>query len=301
MNLMSMLTATDRAKMNDNVQWFQQLREKNQKDLSQNYFEILYGTASWLVDQLESGTGDKFFLGMAGAQGSGKSTFAKMLQAVLQDLFEISALILSLDDFYLTHKQRVELGSAVHPLLLTRGVPGTHDINLLSEIIGDLRHDRPARIPVFSKAEDDRTGSRLVETQGTRVILCEGWCWGARPVSEDELADPINQLEVTKDADGTWRRFVNDRLKDYQDVFLTNKSIFLAVPDMASVRTWRWQQEQEAPSGSRSMDREAVAEFIMYYERISLRMLRDQPADSALTLQLGDDHEFLGADLNPDN
>ncbi|HJL61796.1 MAG TPA: hypothetical protein QF517_07540 [Pseudomonadales bacterium] len=51
---MSMLTATDRAKMNDNVQWFQQLREKNQKDLSQNYFEILYGTASWLVDQLES-------------------------------------------------------------------------------------------------------------------------------------------------------------------------------------------------------------------------------------------------------
>ena len=34
------------------------------------------------------------------------------------------------DDFYLTQAQRQDLAQQIHPLLKSRGVPGTHDVPL---------------------------------------------------------------------------------------------------------------------------------------------------------------------------
>src|SRR4051812_24782738 len=67
--------------------------------------------------------------GLCGSQGSGKSTMALFLQVLLQDR-GLKTAILSLDDLYLTLPERERLAADVHPLLRTRGVPGTHDVGL---------------------------------------------------------------------------------------------------------------------------------------------------------------------------
>jgi len=52
---------------------------------------------------------------------------ATYLFSILGDGVEV----LSLDDFYLGHAARLQLARDIHPLLATRGVPGTHDIAFL--------------------------------------------------------------------------------------------------------------------------------------------------------------------------
>ena len=94
-------------------------------------------------------------LGICGAQGSGKSTLARAVeQAAVRK--GITAATLSLDDLYLTRAQREALGCTVHPLLRTRGVPGTHDMALGLEILDALERGEAARLPRFDKASDDR-------------------------------------------------------------------------------------------------------------------------------------------------
>ena len=92
--------------------------------------------------------------------------------------------MLGIDDFYLTKDQRVELAARVHPLLATRGPPGTHDIDALIGALMSLLEGRSVEVPVFDKGIDDRSGTRAVSGPVDRVIV-EGWCvgvieWGAR-------------------------------------------------------------------------------------------------------------------------
>ena len=46
----------------------------------------------------------------------------------------------------------------VHPLFMTRGVPGTHDINLINKIINQLKKKnfKTVLIPKFDKSIDNR-------------------------------------------------------------------------------------------------------------------------------------------------
>ena len=52
---------------------------------------------------------------------------------------------MSLDDFYLPRAERVDLAKSIHPLAITRGPPGTHDVETLVDVIKK-----------FNKALDDR-------------------------------------------------------------------------------------------------------------------------------------------------
>ena len=74
----------------------------------------------------------------------------------------------------------------------------------------------------FDKSRDDR----VPEAEWTphrgpvEVVLLEGWCVGARPQQEEALTAPVNELERKEDADGAWRRYINQRLEsDYTDLF----------------------------------------------------------------------------------
>src|SRR6185503_18821212 len=105
-------------------------------------------------------------VGVCGSQGSGKSTACA---AVVKDMqaFGISTAVLSLDDLYLPLAARRDLASRVHPLLRTRGVPGTHDTTLGLATLQALRDRRAVRLPRFDKSTDDRmaeTGWELSDT-----------------------------------------------------------------------------------------------------------------------------------------
>ena len=98
--------------------------------LPADYAEVVKGVGEPLAEDIASHVpAGGLVVGICGAQGSGKST----LTAVLRKLLEMRGLrvaSLSLDDLYLTRGERRELAARIHPLLATRGVPGTHDVEL---------------------------------------------------------------------------------------------------------------------------------------------------------------------------
>src|SRR5262249_32807486 len=88
---------------------------------------------------------------LAGPQGSGKATDARVLQLLLREA-GLKAVTLSLDDLYLPKAARVRLARDVHPLLATRGVPGTHDVALGVDVLHRLARTGETQLPRFDKA-----------------------------------------------------------------------------------------------------------------------------------------------------
>jgi D-glycerate 3-kinase len=228
-------------------------------------------------------------VGLCGAQGSGKSTAAAALCEILLHE-DLPAVALSIDDFYLPRAQRAELARAVHPLLLTRGVPGTHDVELAMATIESLADPGVTPLPSFDKATDDRRPrSQWRSAEGPfRVVILEGWCVGARAQSGAELAQPVNALERDEDTQGRWRRHVNDTLATrYTSLFnRLSPLVMLAAPSFEVVHGWRTEQERKlrarlAASGgdaSRVLDDAAIARFIRHYERLTRHILAEMPA-----------------------
>jgi D-glycerate 3-kinase len=235
-------------------------------------------------------------VGLTGPQGSGKSTLAARLAPLLGE-HGLRAAVLSLDDLYLTKAQRQALARKVHPLLATRGVPGTHDAPLGANLMHDLRTPVVTLVPRFDKARDDRlplSAWRRVEGP-VDVILFEGWCVGARPQPDAALAAPVNALERTRDAEGVWRRYVNDMLRGpYDDLFgpVIGLQVLLRAPDFEAVLGWRQQQEHEliARTGQGQSDAE-LAQFVQHYERLSRWIDAEMPGRADISVQLGPDRE----------
>jgi D-glycerate 3-kinase len=227
-----------------------------------------------------------FVIGIAGAQGSGKSTAAALLAALLRKR-GLRVAILSIDDLYLDRGARERLARDVHPLFVTRGVPGTHDPTLGLAIIAALGRAGRVAVPRFDKARD-RQGKPDAVAAPVDVLLLEGWCVGARPQEDAALADPINALEAEEDAAGRWRRHANTALAgDYQRLFARiDRLVLLAAPGFDVVAGWRREQERGLDDG---MDDAAVARFVEHYRRLSLHMLAEMPGRADLVIHLAPD------------
>src|SRR5690606_32636532 len=146
---------------------------------------------------------------ITGLQGTGKSTIAAQLVGLARER-GLHAVALSIDDFYLDHDERARLGREVHPLLATRGPPGSHDVALACEVVDALREGRSTRLPRFDKIAD----SRLPRTDwpvvdGVDLVLFEGWFQKVPAQLPDELSEPVNELERDEDPQGTWRTYCN--------------------------------------------------------------------------------------------
>lgn len=217
-------------------------------------------------------------IAIVGAQGSGKTTLARAAAE------RFGGVQISIDDVYLTRAQREAMAEDVHPLFLTRGPPGTHDLRLLGRLIKALSTARPddkVLIPDFDKRDDDRRPIRdwRIFVGRPRAILIDAWCLGALPEDEVALAAPINALERERDADGAWRRAVNGFVAGPYAEFATrfDAVVFLKAPGFEVVLDWRSQQEadllQVDPARLPGAERRRLADFIQYFERITRRML----------------------------
>lgn len=241
-------------------------------------------------------------IGISGAQGTGKSTLADYLQCSLTYNEKWHVAVLSIDDFYLTRVERKTLSETVHPLLLTRGVPGTHDLDLLTDYIarlGNLAADAALALPRFDKARDDRAANDLwpVVSGPIDLIILEGWCIGSRPQAPGELQQPINELERDKDPEGDWRRCVNRQLEGgYADLFAElDGLVYLQAPDFDSVFRWRLEQEEKLAmisgnKNSRIMDRKQLATFIQHFERLTRANMETLPGVADVVLELDSGH-----------
>ena len=54
---------------------------------------------------------------VAGSQGSGKSSLSKLIKLYLEKFYNKSVVIISMDDFYLSKKQRTQLSKKYTPLI----------------------------------------------------------------------------------------------------------------------------------------------------------------------------------------
>ena len=142
-------------------------------------------------------------IGLTGAQGSGKSTISNILKIILKESFRLETVILSIDDFYKTLKQRENMSKNISPLFMTRGVPGTHDTKILLNTIKALKKNRFKKIliPQFNKGFDDRAPKDkwLRVNKKPNIVIFEGWCVGAEPQKKKDLLVPVNALEKHED------------------------------------------------------------------------------------------------------
>lgn len=268
--------------------------------------------AAWLLEA--RGESDSMqVVGVCGAQGSGKSTFCRLLSTVMAEALGHPTATLSIDDIYETRERREALAREVHPLFATRGVPGTHDVELGLEIINGLAglaEGEELRIPVFDKAIDTRLSREHWKRQcgPVQTLFFEGWCVGARAQSEEELVEPVNSLERDEDTDAVWRRTVNNRLEgNYQTLFaLIDVLIMLRVDGMHRVFTWRRLQEHKLAEStedtagvpSRIMTDAEVDRFVMHYERLTRHILAEMPSRADIVLNLDASHSASSVIIN---
>ncbi|MHA7816256.1 MAG: hypothetical protein ACX93N_07255 [Pseudohaliea sp.] len=271
--------------------------------LARRYFAPLAGRLAALHREC----GRPLLVGVNGSQGSGKSTCCGWLVQALREEHGLSALALSLDDFYLTRAERGVLAATVHPLLATRGVPGTHDIELLRRTVGNLMGrggSTVVPVPRFDKASDDRAPvARWDRAEApVAVILLEGWCLGARPQPPDALAAPVNALEATEDRDGRWRGYVNEALRElflplYADV---DRWVMLRAPSFDCVFRWRLEQEHKlrarAGTGTAVMSDDEVARFVQYFERLTRHCLAELPEHMDVIFSLDNNRRIISVE-----
>ena len=208
---------------------------------------------------------------VAGSQGSGKSSLSKLIKLYLEKFYYKSVVIISMDDFYLSKKQRTQLSKNIHPLFLTRGAPGTHDLELLNKKILQIFDKKfPVYLPIFDKVTDTRKRTYRKVLKGD-VIIFEGWCAGAQPVNQSYLQKNFNNLEKYKDKNFIWRNSYNKYLNEYQKIFSQfNYFIYFQFNQWSHVLDWKYKQELELRDKKKDLAlKKYLKEFIQYYEKVS--------------------------------
>jgi D-glycerate 3-kinase len=260
--------------------------------------DLVEAVLSHLVDSVSPGE-QPALIGLSALQGSGKSTLARQLVKAAGER-GIAALGLSLDDFYLGRRQRLELSHRVHALLAVRGVPGTHEIGLLErslDAIASADPRSPAWLPSFDKGSDTRRPPSRWTKLACRPqwIILEGWCVGVPAEPARALHLPINRLEREEDSEGVWRRYVNAQLStDYARLWTRlQELLLLQAPGWRVVDRWRDEQERalRRRGAPRAMSRPALRRFLEHTERISQHALRSLPERADLIVELGENRE----------
>ena len=245
-----------------------------------------------------------YFVGLAGGQGTGKTTISSLIMIILTKYFKLKVFRISIDDFYKTRKERIDLSKRVHSMLLTRGVPGTHDINMILNFFRKVKSKKFKRLklPTFNKAIDDRFNKKKWYDLKTKpdVIIFEGWCVGAKSEKNDSLKKTINSMERLKDQKQIWRKHVNQQLKlKYKDLYLQlNCLIYLKAKNFSLLQKWRLKQERKlwiknkVKSNSKIMSRGEVINFMQTYQRITQNMFKYMPKYASIIFNLNSNHQI---------
>lgn len=249
-----------------------------------------------IINYIISSKKKKFLI--TGSQGIGKSTLLKVIEENIKIFYKKKVLTLSLDDYYLTKKERLKLSKKIHPLLLTRGVPGTHNIkNLFNHIKQFEKSKYPIKLKIFDKLNDDfAKNSRIIKSHADILIL-EGWCCGCTPINKKFLMKNINDLEKEKDSNYKWRTYYNKQLMNgYAKLFkLFDKTIFLKVPSFFSVLKWRINQEKMMGidrNVKKIMSDKDIFNFISYYEKITKWMIKTLPLKAHLVIEIDENQKI---------
>ena len=266
--------------------------QKTLKKITNQELDIEYIEKNYLKILLHLKSKNKIMI--AGSQGSGKSSLSKLIKLYLEEFCYKSVVIISMDDFYLSKSQRTQLSKNIHPLFLTRGVPGTHDLELMNKKIKQIfNKEFPIYLPIFDKISDTRkrTYKKVMKAD---VIIFEGWCAGAQPVDLNYLHKNFNNLEKHKDKNFIWRNSYNNYLNEYQKLFSQfNFFIYFHFNKWDHVLNWKYKQELELRDKKKDLGlKKYLSEFIQYYEKVSKWMHLKVPKYCNILIKL-DAHQKI--------
>ena len=263
---------------------------------------FLIPVSFWIASKVKNKK--PFIVGLGGGQGAGKTTITSIISIVLKKYFKLNVFKISIDDFYKTRKERFLLSKKLHPLLMTRGVPGTHDINFILDFFKKVKDNKfkSLRLPKFNKAIDDRCKKKLWYSIKKRpdVIIFEGWCVGARAEKNNTLKKAINSIEKIDDIKLIWRKFVNQQLKSkYKKLYnQLNCLLYLKVNNFGLLQRWRLKQERKLwlknrkLSNNKVMSKKEVIKFMGTYQRVTQNMLKGVPKYASIIFNLNSNQQI---------
>ena len=265
--------------------------QENYKKLTNKKFSKKYISQFIIpiINKINNSKDNKFII--AGSQGAGKSTLAKIFKLVLENVYKKKVMLLSIDDYYLSKNKRNKLSKNIHPLLITRGVPGTHDIVALkNDIINFQKKKFPINTPTFNKLKDDISSKKNI-IKNAEILLLEGWCCGSPSINKKYLFQNINRLETIFDKNKKWRQYYNSQLKkDYKKVFsLFDQQIYIQPPSFSYILKWRYNQEKNNALKSQNkdfMNKKDLQKFIQHYEKLTKWMMKTMPAKADILIKI---------------
>lgn len=181
-------------------------------------------------------------IGVQGIQGSGKSTLCKKLKE------KFNWEVISIDDFYLTRSELDTLFRVTkEEAWKVRGNPGTHDIDLLLNVLENYKNGEAVEVPIYDKCASvsgDRIGWRKLEQ--CSVLVLEGWCIGFEPIYDNTAVD--------------------NKLVKYNNINnLLDGLIILKPPCLDIVYKWREESEKEHRKKNKGMTIDETRDFINVY------------------------------------
>ena len=262
----------------------------------------------WIAKKAEKKR--SYIVGLSGGQGSGKTTISSIISIILRKYFKLNVFTISIDDFYKKRKERFLLSKKIHPSLMTRGVPGTHDINMMLDFFKRIKRKefRSLKLPKFNKAIDDRCNKKLWYSIKKRpdIIIFEGWCVGAKAEKNNTLKQPINSFEKLRDKKLIWRRYVNKQLQSkYKQLYdQLNCLLYLKSNNFSLLRKWRIKQEtklrlkNKRSNRNKIMSNKEVINFMQTYQRVTQNMLKTVPKNASIILNLNTNHQIKSVIYN---
>lgn len=228
-------------------------------------------------------------IGMQGVQGSGKTTLSHQVVSTLHHRnSQIKAIAISLDDFYLTRAQHVEMWqqTGYRWIYKYRGLPGTHDLQLACDTLDQLCSSSTAlgsfQLPAYDKSACGGEGDRVHCSSNNillpvQVVIFEGWCLGFRHLHPDLIRAMQTTSEFLQKLELQDLLLINRNLRDIETRLYPYFDGFVRIDGPAPnpiVYEWRWQQELELkrklgdPNAGLSFEkcREFIDRFMICYE-----------------------------------
>ncbi len=259
---------------------------------------IIYQELAHQLAQKRENIGRPIIQGILGGQGTGKTTLAKALISILEEM-GYRAATLSLDDLYKTYCDRMAL-KQVDPRFIWRGPPGTHDIDLGFSVLDAIRTSQnPIVIPRFDKSAYNGIGDRTTPeiVSNIDILLFEGWFVGVRPVEPtvfETAPPPIINVEHK-----TFARDINQLLSNYLPLWERLDSLIVLYPqDYRYSVQWRKQAEHDTiATGKPGMTDNQIEEFVNYFWRalhpeLFIKPLVASPQLVDLVIEINADHTF---------
>ncbi|MDA1079843.1 MAG: hypothetical protein O2840_04120 [bacterium] len=258
---------------------------------------------NWIKDRQDQ-KNETHVVGISAAQGTGKTVFASIMRHTLA-FMDYKVVVTSIDDFYKTHKARTAMPEHVsgNPLYENRGLPGTHDVNLLVEAITDAMAGRPFWLPRYNKSAHEGRGDRSAEVvqvdKQLDFFILEGWCVGLEPIDLEafnevmETSKYVFNILNEIDLERTSVPAALALIESYQEIWdLVHSFTFLRAPIEGVIENRQEQEARMIERTGKGMSPDQIEAFVRPYLLFTLLINRFFPDRENLKyiLDIGGDH-----------